>query len=80
MSDNIETFPEKSMDDRIAVAVLKRDVQHLDKALSEVKTDMKNGFIDLHKKIDNNFSVSLSALGGGVALILGFIYFFFGNR
>lgn len=46
---------ENPMIDRVAVAVLERDVVHLDKTLSEVKADMKIGFHEVHRKFDDKF-------------------------
>lgn len=57
-------FEENTMDEHDRLLVLERDVVHIDKTLPEVKVDikeikadMKSGFAETNKKIDDRFGV-----------------------
>lgn len=74
-------FEEDLMDEHDRLLVLERDVAHIDKTLSEMKVDMKSGFGEMsrkfdaiNEKIDGKFNFTLGMFGGGVLLIIGFIY------
>lgn len=72
---------------RVAIAVLQRDVAHLSHGLAdtraevkELRSDMNAGFDELRKLIADRFNWTLCMFGGGILSIVGFIYFYFGGR
>lgn len=59
------------MNEHERLVVLERDVAHIDRTLTDVKTDMKA----LRSEIHSNFRWLLGVFGGGVIFLATFIYF-----